>query len=102
MYDATVAQQVRGFIVENFLFGQDTGFKDNDSFLEGGIIDSTGVLQLIACLQETYGIVVEDEEVTPENMDTLNNVTAYVLRKLNTTEEASAHEIRAHAFGGEA
>jgi len=100
MQTGTIAQQVRGFIVENFLLGQDTGFNDRDSFLEGGIIDSTGVLQLVAYLEETYGITVEDEEVTPENMDSLNNVSAYLCRKLNITAEASAPGIRESVSGG--
>lgn len=89
MQTATITLRVRSFIVENFLLGQDTGFKDSDSFLEGGIIDSTGVLQLVAYLQETYGITVEDEELIPENMDSLNNLSAYLRRKLDRA--AGAH-----------
>jgi len=100
MQTATIAQQVRSFIVENFLLGQDTGLKDSDSFLEGGIIDSTGVLQLVAYLEETYGITVEDEEVTPENMDSLNNVSAYLCRKLNITTNASVPGVRESVSGG--
>ena len=100
MQTAIIAQQVRSFIVENFLLGQDTGFHDRDSFLEGGIIDSTGVLQLVAFLEETYGITVDDEEVTPENMDSLNNVSAYLCRKLNNTTNANAPGVRESVSGG--
>jgi acyl carrier protein len=79
----TVAQQLRDFIVENFLYGQERAFQDDDSFLGEGIVDSTGVLQLVSHLEETYGITVEDEDLTPENMDSINSVVAYLSRKIN-------------------
>ncbi len=83
MQTGTIAQQVRSFIVENFLLGQDTGLKDGDSFLEGGIIDSTGVLELVTFLQEQFAITVEDEEVIPDNLDSITNLVTYVASKLN-------------------
>lgn len=74
--------QLRQFIIDNFLFGQiDTPLEDDDSFLEQGIIDSTGVLELVAFIEETFGIKVEDEELIPENLDTINNIVAFVERK---------------------
>ena len=76
-------QQLRSFLDENFLFGQQNTLKDDDSFLESGILDSTGILQLIAFLGETYGITVLDEEVTPDNLDSIDQVAAYLHRKLN-------------------
>ena len=78
----TTEQQIRNFIVENFLFGEsDRGLKETDSFLETGIIDSTGILELVSFLEETYGFQVEDEDLIPENLDSISNVTAYVQRK---------------------
>ncbi len=74
-------EKVRGFIVENFLFGEEKGLGDETSFLESGIIDSTGILELVAYLEETYGIKVADEELVPENLDSLANIRAYLLRK---------------------
>jgi len=88
----TVAQQVREFIEENFLYGQDRTFKDEDSFLGEGIIDSTGVLQLVAFLEETFGITVEDEELIPENMDSVRSVVAYLSRKMGPIEGAAAQD----------
>lgn len=77
-----VAQDIRNFIIENFLFGDaGNGFGETDSLLEKGIIDSTGVLELVAHLEETYGFKVEDEELIPENLDSIANVTEYILRK---------------------
>ena len=78
-----IEQQIQNFIIENFLFGDaSTGLKNSDSFLEGGIIDSTGVLELVSHLEETYGIKVEDEELIPENLDSIANVSGFIQRKL--------------------
>jgi acyl carrier protein len=72
---------IRQFIVENFLFGEDGNLKDETSFLESGIIDSTGILELVSYLEETFGISVEDEELIPENLDSVANVVAYLGKK---------------------
>jgi len=74
--------KIRAFIVENFLFGNDDGLKDETSFLEEGIIDSTGVLELVTFLEEEFEITIDDEELIPENLDSINNVTAYLEKKL--------------------
>jgi acyl carrier protein len=79
----TIEQQVRAFIVENFLFGRANGLKDSDSFLELGVIDSTGILELIAFVEQTYGMPVEDEDMTPENLDSIDKVSSYLRRKRN-------------------
>jgi len=75
-------QTVKAFIVENFLFGSDNGLKNDTSFLGEGIIDSTGVLELVQFIEETYGISVEDEELIPENFDSIDNIAAYLERKI--------------------
>lgn len=78
-----IESDIRLFIIENFLFGDSSnGLKETDSLLERGIIDSTGVLELVSHLEETYGFKVEDEELIPENLDSIANVTEYILRKL--------------------
>jgi acyl carrier protein len=73
---------VRSFITADYLLGRDDDLSDDSSFLEEGILDSTGVLQLIAFLEETYGIRVENEEVVPDNLDSIDRVVAYLTRKL--------------------
>ncbi len=74
--------EIRSFIVENFLMGEDSpSLKDATSFLEEGIIDSTGVLELVGFLEETYGIRVEDEELIPENLDSIENIARYLEQK---------------------
>ena len=79
---APIAQEIRDFIIENFLFGEsDNGLQDTDSLLDKGIIDSTGVLELVSFLEQTYEMQVEDEELIPENLDSIANVTEYIQRK---------------------
>jgi acyl carrier protein len=75
-------EKIKAFIVENFLFGEDNGLKDETSFLDEGIIDSTGILELVDFLEQEFNIAVEDEELTPENLDTITNVDNFISRKL--------------------
>ena len=72
---------VRDFVVKNFLFGDGASLKDDTSFLEEGIIDSTGILELIMFLEETYGIEIKDSELVPDNMDSLQNIGRFVQNK---------------------
>ena len=74
--------KIRSFIIENFLFGNDENLQDDTSFLEEGIVDSTGVLELVGFLEKDFGIKVEDEELVPENLDSINNVAQYLEKKL--------------------
>jgi acyl carrier protein len=77
-----IKKQIRKFIVDNFLFGQDEGLTDSTSFLDKGIIDSTGVLELATHLETTFKIKVKDEELVPENLDSIDAVTKYLHGKL--------------------
>ena len=75
----SVHDEIRQFIIDNFLMGQDSdSLKDDSSFLEEGVIDSTGVLELVGFLEENYEIKVEDEELIPENLDSIKNICAYL------------------------
>ena len=76
---------IRSFIVENFLYGQDDpGLDDDGSLLENGLIDSTGVLELVSFVEEQYGIFVTDNELIPDNFDTINNLSLFVVNKKNS------------------
>lgn len=75
------ASEIRTFIVGNFLFGQDGGFADDQSFLETGIIDSTGLLELVSFVEQKYEIAIGDRELVPENLDSLSNISRFVARK---------------------
>ena len=77
-------ERIRAFVIENFLFGNDDGLSDESSFLEEGIIDSTGILELVSFLEEEFGITVEDEELIPENLDSINNVVSFLAKKLGS------------------
>ena len=85
-----IRTKLRAFIVENFLFGNEDGVKDDTSFLDEGIIDSTGILEMVSFLEEEFAISVEDEELVPENLGSINNVVAYLQRKLSLTEPTVA------------
>ena len=75
-------ETIRGFIISNFLEGgQSAAFADDDSFLEEGIIDSVGVLELVAFIEETFDFRVEDEEIIPENLDSVNRIVIYTQSK---------------------
>ena len=76
-----IAESLRRFARENFLFGRQDDFSDADSFLELGIIDSTGVLELVAFIESTYEVRVEDEELVPENLDSIDNLVRFVESK---------------------
>ena len=74
---------IKEFIKEHFLKeGQEKTINDSNSFIEEGIIDSVGVLELVAFLEETFGFRVEDEEMIPENLDSLDKLVDYVQTKL--------------------
>jgi acyl carrier protein len=76
---AEIIRDIREFVVSNFLFGENgDGLNDRDSFLEKGIMDSTGVLELIAFIQEHFGIAIDDQEITPDNLDSVEKVARFV------------------------
>jgi acyl carrier protein len=78
-----IAQEIRQFVTDNFLFGKSKArLADGDSFLEKGVIDSTGVLELVTFLEEHFEIKVEDEDLVPENLDSVARVAAFIGRKL--------------------
>jgi acyl carrier protein len=72
---------VKKFIIENFLFGDAEGLGDDTSFLDEGIIDSTGVLELVTLIEKAFSIQVEDDEMVPQNLDSLNCAAAYIQSK---------------------
>ncbi|HSH74648.1 MAG TPA: acyl carrier protein [Longimicrobiales bacterium] len=77
-----VRQQIRSYIMENYLFTtDDSELGDSDSLMLRGIIDSTGALEVILFLEESYGITVDEEEMIPENLDSVDQIVAYVGRK---------------------
>lgn len=79
-----IDKELRRFVIDNFLFGQDDNkFSDEDSFVDEGIIDSTGMLELVAFLEQQYRIKLEDEELIPDNLDSINNLVKFIQKKLH-------------------
>ena len=77
-----IRQKIRKFILDSFLFTAKDDALDNDkSFLQNGIIDSTGILEVIGFIEEEFGIKVEDEEIVPANLDSINLISGYITRK---------------------
>ncbi len=75
-------EQLRSYILENFMFGSSPEeLDDNDSLLETGVLDSTGVLELVLHLEQTYGIAVDGNELVPENIDTVNRLQTLLEKK---------------------
>ena len=74
--------EIRHFIVENYLFGRDNGFGEEESFLDRGILDSTGVMELIAFIEDRFGVKIEDHELLPENLDTLSSLARFIEGKI--------------------
>jgi acyl carrier protein len=73
---------LRSFILENYLFTDDpTALQDDDSFLDRGIIDSTGIMEVLAFLEEEFGIEVSEDDMSPENLDSVNRIIRYIERQ---------------------
>lgn len=81
-----VHTQLKDYIAKNLLFS-DTGFEyaNDDSFLDQGIVDSTGVLELVLFVEETYDLTVDDDEITRDNFDSINKLANFIQQKLALT-----------------
>jgi len=77
-------EKIRQFICDSFLFGGDDQFLDADSFLEMGIIDSTGVLELVAFLEDGWNLTIDDAELVPDNLDSIDRIVQFIEQKQAT------------------
>jgi acyl carrier protein len=78
-------EKLRQFIIENFLFGNDNAeLDDGESFLDSGIIDSTGILEVVGFIEDEFDFEVMDEELVPDNFDSVDKLVAYIGRKMQT------------------
>ena len=78
----SIESQIRKHILEDFMFTRDeTKLQDTDSFLEEGIVDSTGVLELVMFVEEEFGVQVDDDDIVPENFDSIERLARYVREK---------------------
>ena len=81
MSQEQIAAKIEEYIKKSFVFDDSTNLTKDESLLETGIIDSTGVLELISYIEETFGITVDDEELTPENLDSIDKITSFISGK---------------------
>lgn len=73
--------KIKDFVVDNFLFGDGAGLSNQTSFMEQGIVDSTGILELVEFISREFEITIDDTELLPENFDSIANVAAFIERK---------------------
>ena len=86
---AKTEDRIRQFIADNFLFREDrASVEDTESLLDAGLIDSTGILELVAFLENEFDIRVDDAEIIPENLDSIRSITGYVETKLTAAAAA--------------
>ena len=73
--------EIRSFIEKNYLFSSEGTLSDSDSLLQKGIVDSTGILELISFLEEKFGIAINDDELLPANLDSIDNIVNFLEKK---------------------
>ncbi len=83
------SEKLKTFIIDNFLFGQASSLDNDTDFFDKGIIDSTGIVELVSFVEETFNIIVKDEELIPENFSSINKVAEFVKRKQSNIAKAS-------------
>ncbi len=76
MNEADATQQLKRFLIDNFVYDESYPFNETASLMEDGVLDSTGVLELIVFLEQRFGVKVSDEELTPENLDSIVSIVA--------------------------
>jgi acyl carrier protein len=91
-----IENEIRKFIMENFILDEEINLSEEDSLLEKGIIDSTGVLELVAFIEETYQFKIQDEELIPENLDSIGNISRFILNKMSGATAALQHSTTAN------
>ncbi len=89
----TISNKVRAFVCTNFYVPDPDVLREQESLLEAGIVDSTGVVEIIGFLEGEFGIRVEDAEIVSENLDSIERITAFVTRKLAARTRTATLEI---------
>lgn len=84
-----IADNVRQFIASNFYIGKSLSLKSETSLMDSGVVDSTGVLEIILFIEERFGIQVNDSEMLPENLDSIGRIAEFVARKVSVTESSA-------------
>jgi acyl carrier protein len=83
--DYEMLDKIREFVIDNYLFGEEGKLGNSDSFMDSGIIDSTGILELVRFLEASFGVKVSDEDLIPDNLDSIEKIVAFVQAKQAST-----------------
>ena len=81
-------QQIRAFLTSNFYVNDTETLRDDGSLLDHGVIDSTGVLEVVGFIETTFDITVDDSEILPENLDSIQGMAHYITSKVNSTVDS--------------
>jgi acyl carrier protein len=90
-------EKIRTFVVDNYLFGEAEKLGNSDSFMESGIIDSTGILELVRFLEATFDVKVADEDLIPDNLDSIEKIMAFVQAKQASAAAARRSSLQSTA-----
>jgi acyl carrier protein len=85
-------REIRDFVLENYCFNRQGNLGNDDSFLESGIIDSTGILEVVSFVEAKYSIEVDSDELVPENLDSISRLTQFVFRKIKHANSIDLRE----------
>jgi acyl carrier protein len=79
-----ILDDIRNFVVMTFLFGDQGTVQDDESLMDSGIVDSTGILEIVTYLETTYHVKIKNEEMMPENLDSLSRIARFLIKKLDS------------------
>ncbi|MBN1212554.1 MAG: acyl carrier protein [candidate division Zixibacteria bacterium] len=81
MEQSEIVTKVKDYIEKNFVYDQETNLKVDESLLDSGLVDSTGILEVVSFIEEAFGISIEDEEMVPDNLDSVTKIASFIVRK---------------------
>jgi len=83
MEQSEIIKQVTEFIEQNFVYDQEMNLNKDESLLDSGLVDSTGILEVVSFLEQNYNVSVEDDEMVPDNLDSITKISNFINRKIN-------------------
>jgi acyl carrier protein len=81
MEQTEISRKIANYIEENFIYDPDVNLDNEASLLDTGLVDSTGILEIVSFLEETFGITIEDEEMVPDNLDSVTKISKFITSK---------------------
>ena len=81
MEQSEIVAKVKDYIEKNFVYDQETNLKVDESLLDSGLVDSTGILEVVSFIEESFSVSIEDEEMVPDNLDSVDKIASFIVRK---------------------